>query len=126
MTENQIGSIVVDCAVKLHRITGPGLLESVYEEVLSNKLVNKGLEVQTQFPVPVFIDGTRYNIGFRADIMIEKKVILELKSVESLAPIHKKQLTTYLKLSGIKVGYLLNFGSPMMKDGIVRIINGKL
>ncbi|MEX0322008.1 MAG: GxxExxY protein [Puniceicoccaceae bacterium] len=126
MTENEIGTKVIKCAIDLHKTTGPGLLESVYEEVLMKNLALEGLRVQNQVPVPVIIHGERYKFGFRADILVENMVILELKSVEQLAPIHKKQLITYLKLTKIKLGYVLNFGAPTMREGIVRIINGTL
>ena len=126
MDENEIGRIVVDQAVKLHMATGPGLLESVYEVILASQLEKRGLAVSRQVPIPVEFDGEFFEIGFRADIIIEGKVILELKSVEMALPLHKKQLLTYLKLTNLKLGYLINFGSPIMKEGITRLINGKL
>ena len=126
MTENEIGDIVVSTAIRLHQELGPGLLESVYEAVLSRMLEKQGLRVQRQVGVPIEFGGERFDEGFRADIIIEGKVILELKSVEKLHPVHKKQLLTYLKLTGMKVGYILNFGEELMKTGIVRIINGYL
>ncbi len=126
MDENRIGGIVVDCAVKLHMATGPGLLESVHEKMLVRMLVNRGLQAQRQVPVPITFEGEHFDLGFRADIIVENKVILELKSIERLSPVHKKQLLTYLKLTKLKVGYLLNFGAPLMKEGITRLINGTL
>jgi len=126
MTENQIGSVVVDCAVKLHMELGPGLLESVYEVLLTHKLEQHGLRVERQQRIPIEHDGIRFDEGFRADIIIEGKVLLELKSVERTTNAHKKQVLTYLKLTGIKLGYLLNFGEALMKDGIHRILNGQL
>ena len=126
MTENEIGEIVVDCAVKMHMRLGPGLLESVYETVLCYELHNRGLSVQRQVPVPITYDNMRFSEGFRADLIVDGKVILELKSVECVTKAHKKQLLTYLRLSGRKVGYLLNFGEAVMKDGISRIISGYL
>jgi len=105
---------------------GPGLLESVYEVVLSRLLAKKGLSVQRQVGVPIEFNGEQFDEGFKADIIVEGKVILELKSVEKLHPVHKKQLLTYLKLTGMKLGFLLNFGDELMKTGIVRIINGNL
>ena len=126
MDENGIGGIVVDCAVKVHVRLGPGLLESVYEEVLSYELSKKGLVIQRQVPIPITYDNLQFKEAFRADLVIEDKVILELKSVDRLTKAHKKQLHTYLRLSGKKIGYLLNFGEALMKDGISRIINGKL
>ena len=126
MNENEIGGIVVDCAVKVHMRLGPGLLESVYEAVLSYELQNKGLLIQKQVPIPITYDNLLFTEAFRADLIVDDKVILELKSVDRVTKAHKKQLLTYLRLSGRKVGYLLNFGEALMKDGISRIINGKL
>ncbi len=126
MTENEIGTIVVDCAVKVHMALGSGLLESVYEIVLAHELQKHGLHGRRQVPVPIVYDGLQFDEAFRADIIVENKVILELKSVESVSKIHKKQLLTYLRLSGLKVGYLLNFGEALMKDGLSRVINGTL
>ena len=126
MTENEIGEIVVDCAVKLHMRLGPGLLESVYETVLCYELQKRGLSVQRQVPIPITYDNMLFTEGFRADLFVDGKVILELKSVEHVTKAHKKQLLTYLRLSGRKVGYLLNFGEALMKDGISRIISGCL
>ena len=126
MNENEIGGIVVDCAVKVHMRLGPGLLESVYEAVLSYELQNKGLLIQKQVPIPITYDNLLFTEAFRADLIADDKVILELKSVDRVTKAHKTQLLTYLRLSGRKVGYLLNFGEALMKDGISRIINGKL
>ena len=126
MKENDIGSIVVDCAVRVHQRLGPGLLESVYEIVLSHELQKRGLSVERQVPVPITYDGLSFAEGFRADVIVGGKVILELKSVESVTKAHKKQLLTYLRLSDRKLGYLLNFGGALMRDGISRIINGTL
>ena len=126
MSENDIGRIVVDCAVRLHKELGPGLLETVYEVLLAQQLQNRGLRVERQVPVPIEFHGVRFEEGFRADIIVEDKVILELKSVESTTRAHKKQVLTYLRLTGMKLGYLLNFGEPLMKDGISRILNGEV
>ena len=126
MNENDIGTIIVDSAVHLHQGLGPGLLESVYEITLARQLEKRGLRVQRQVPVPIEFDGERFEEGFRADLIVDGKVIVELKSVEAVCPAHKKQLLTYLRLTGMKVGYLLNFGEAMMKDGITRTINGQL
>ncbi len=126
MDENEIGTIVVDCAVKVHMRLGPGLLESVYETVLAYELVKRGLLVERQVVVPILYDDLRFEEGFRADLIVGGKVILELKSVEHITNAHKKQLLTYLRLTGLTVGYLLNFGEALMKDGITRTINGKL
>jgi GxxExxY protein len=126
MTENEIGTTVVTTAIYVHRELGPGLLESVYETVLARQLRKKGLRVERQVVIPIVFDGETFEEGFRADIIVENKVILELKSVETLHSVHKKQLLTYLKLTGLKLGYLLNFGEELMKNGIVRTINGVL
>jgi GxxExxY protein len=124
MTENQIAKEVVDAAVKVHGKLGPGLLESVYEVVLAHELGSRGLRVERQVPMPIEFDGLWFEEGFRADLMVEGKVILELKSVEQLAKVHHKQLSTYLKLADKRLGLLLNFGAELMKDGIRRIANG--
>jgi len=126
MNENEIGRIVVDNAVRLHMALGPGLLESVYEVLLAHRLEKVGLTVRRQVPIPIEFEGIRFDEGFRADLVVEDKVIIELKSVESVSRAHQKQVLTYLKLSGIKLGYLLNFGEAVMKDGIYRIINGTI
>ncbi|MFA6291005.1 MAG: GxxExxY protein [Victivallales bacterium] len=126
MNENEIGKIVVDCAICLHKELGPGLLESVYEVLLSHELELKGLRIKRQVQIPIEYHGIKFNEGFRADILVEDKVILELKSVETVNDAHKKQVLTYLKLTGCKLGYLLNFGEALMKDGMTRLINGKI
>ncbi len=126
MHENQIGTIIVQTAIELHKDLGPGLLESVYEVLLAHRLRQKGLRVERQIPIDIEVDGYRFEEGFRADLIVEGKVIVELKSVEQVHPAHKKQVLTYLKLTGLRLGYLLNFGAARMKDGIFRIINGEL
>ena len=126
MNENEIGRIVVDCAVQLHRELGPGLLEIVYEVLLEHQIHETGLYVERQVQIPIEFHGIRFDEGFRADMIVERKVILELKSVENISKAHKKQVLTYLKLTGLKLGYLLNFGQALMKDGICRIVNGTL
>ena len=126
MTENDIGSLIVDSAVRLHQALGPGLLETVYEVTLAHALEKRGLSVQRQVPVAIKFDGEKFDEGFRADLMVENKVIIELKSVEKVIPAHKKQILTYLRLTEMKLGYLLNFGDALMKDGITRTINGQL
>ena len=124
MTENEIGKIVVDCAVSLHKELGPGLLESVYEVILAHELECRGCSVARQVSIPIQYRDIRFAEGFRADLIVENKVILELKSVEQTTRAHAKQVLTYLKLTGMKLGYLLNFGEALMRDGITRIING--
>ena len=126
MNENEIGRIVVDCAIRLHMELGPGLLENVYEVLLAHQIQETGLHVERQVPIPIEFNGIRFDEGFRADMIVEKKVILELKSTESISKAHKKQVLTYLRLTGMKLGYLLNFGQGLMKDGIFRIVNGTL
>jgi len=126
MTENEIGRIVVDAALTIHRELGPGLLESVYEAVLARELTARGLRVERQVPISIEYRGIQFDEGFRADMIVENMVILELKSVESITNVHKKQLLTYLRLTGMKLGFLLNFGEAFMKNGIVRVINGIL
>ena len=124
MDENEIGTIVVEAAISIHQDLGPGLLESVYEAVLDHALRKGGLPTERQMAIPIEFDGIRFDEGFRADIIVAGKVILELKSVESVSGAHKKQLLTYLRLTGMRLGYLLNFGAALMKDGITRIVNG--
>lgn len=124
MTENEISKVVVDAAYTIHVTLGPGLLESVYETVLCHELRKRGLKVERQVAVPVVYDGLQFEEGFRADIVVENKVVLELKSVEAVHPVHKKQALTYIRLMDIRLGLLLNFGAALMKDGIWRIANG--
>jgi len=124
MTENEIGTKVIEAAIAVHRALGPGLLESVYEVVLAYELRERGLKVDCQAPVVITYKSITFDEGFRADIIVEGKVILELKSVERVIPAHKKQVQTYLRLTGCKLGYLLNFGEDVMKSGITRCVNG--
>lgn len=124
MDENEIGRIVVDSAITVHKELGPGLLESVYEVILARELTERGLAVGRQIPVSIDYRGLHFDEGFRADLIIDGKVILELKSVENVSNAHKKQVLTYLKLTGMKLGFLLNFGEAFMKNGISRIVNG--
>lgn len=123
MTENEISKILVDCCFKVHTELGPGLLESVYEEVLSYEIIKRGLNLERQKGIPVIYDQIKMELGFRADIIVENKVIIELKSIEAIAPVHTKQLLTYLKLTGLKLGLLVNFNEALIKDGIKRIVN---
>jgi GxxExxY protein len=124
MNENEIGTIIVETAIRVHTELGPGLLESVYEAVMVRLLANRGLMVQAQVGIPIVFEGERFEIGFWADIVVEGKVIIELKAVEKVLPVHKRQLNTYLRLTGMKLGYLLNFNEELMKYGITREING--
>jgi len=124
LTENEIAAIVVDVAYKIHVKLGPGVFESVYEAVMTRALTKRGLEVKRQYPIPVSYDGEEFDEGFRADLIIENKVIIELKSQETVLPVHKKQLLTYLRLSGLRLGLLINFGQEYIKNGIHRVVNG--
>ena len=123
MNEDDIGTLIIDTAVYIHKKLGSGLFESVYEVVLMKLLSQKGLYVQRQVSIPIEFDGEHFDEGFRADLFVEGKVIIELKSVEKLTSAHKKQLLTYLKLTNTKLRFILNFGSDLMKNGIVRIVN---
>jgi len=123
MTENEIGTLALKAAIEVHRELGPGLLESVYEAALAYELQEMGLHVLVQVPVPVKYKSIQFEIGFRMDLLLNDLVVLELKSVEAISASHRKQIQTYLRLSGKKLGYLLNFGSSVMKEGIVRAVN---
>ncbi len=120
---NDISGQIVDAAVHIHMKLGPGLLESVYTRLLAYELEKRGLVAEREVPVPIVYDEVRFEEGFRADLIVERAVIVELKSVEVLAPVHSKQLLTYLKLLDYRLGLLINFGAPLLKDGIKRIAN---
>ena len=124
MTENEIARQVVDAAYQIHKRLGPGLLESVYEVVLAHELTERGLTVEKQALVPVRWKHLEFDEGFRADLIVGEKVIVELKSVEKMAPVHLKQLLTYLRMTDMRLGLLVNFGETLIKDGIKRIVNG--
>ena len=124
MTENEVTGTVVDAAMKVHQVLGPGLLESVYQAVLAKELANRGLRVECQLAVPIMYEGIALDEAFRLDVLVEDLVIVELKSVEQIRPVHKKQLLTYLRLMDKRVGLLLNFGCELMKQGIHRVSNG--
>lgn len=123
MTENEIAKIVVDSCYRLHKAHGPGLFETVYEEILCYEFMKMGIPFKRQYGFKVFHDGVEMGIGFRADIVVEDKVILELKSVENLHEVYYKQVITYLRTTGLKLGLLINFKVPLMKDGIHRLVN---
>ena len=123
MTENEVAKIIVDAAYKIHCALGPGLLESVYEVVLAKELGNRGLTVQRQQPITIAYEDLVFDEGFRADLIVENCVIVELKSVETIAPVHRKQLLTYLRLTDMRLGLLINFNTPLIKDGIIRVAN---
>lgn len=124
MTENEISKIIVDCAFKIHTTLGPGLLESVYKAVLIYELEKRGLAVKFEQPIPVVYEEVKLDLGFRADIVVENRVVVETKSVEALAPVHAKQLLTYLRLMDKRLGLLINFNVDLIKDGIKRVVNG--
>ena len=126
MTENQIAKQILDGAFVVHTKLGPGLFESVYEVVLAHELRKRGLTVERQKPMPIVYDGVRFDEAFRSDLVVNGKVIAELKSVEATSAIRAKQVLTQLRLSGLKLGLLINFGEAHLKNGIKRIINGKL
>ncbi len=123
MDENELSNLIVGAAIEVHRALGPGLLESTYEECLCHELSIYQIPFQRHAPMPVVYKGIRLDCGYRVDIIVDNKVILELKSVAEIQPIHKAQLLTYLKLSGLKLGILLNFNVQLMKDGINRFVN---
>jgi len=124
MNENEIAKIVVDAAYKVHSKLGPGLLESAYQAILCYELMQSGLSIEAETPMPFNYDGITLDIGYRADIIVEHLVIVELKSVEKMSDIHKKQVLTYLRVSNLHLGLLINFGAPLIKDGITRVVNG--
>jgi GxxExxY protein len=123
MTENEVATHVVDVAFKIHTTYGPGLLESVYETIMAYELKKRGLVIRRQQPIPVVHESIRMNVGFRADLIVENKVVVEIKSVEAIAPVHKKQLLTYLRLTDKRLGLLINFNVELIKNGISRVVN---
>jgi len=123
MTENEIATQVVDVAFKIHKLYGPGLLESVYETIMAYELRKRGFYVVQQQPLPVVHENVRMNLGFRPDLVIEGKVIVEVKSLELVAPVHKKQLLTYLRVADKRLGLLINFGQALIKDEVWRVVN---
>jgi len=124
MTENEIAKIVADTAFRIHTTLGPGLLESVYQKVMTYELREANLTVAEELPIPVVWKGLQLEVGFRADLLINEKLIVELKSVERIAPVHKKVLLTYLRLADCRLGLLVNFGENLIKDGSSRVVNG--
>lgn len=121
--EDELARIIVNCSYKIHTTLGPGLLESVYEAALCYELIEEGLEIKQQCPMPVSYNNVRLDIGFRADIIVEDVVIIEVKAVEETAPVHFKQLLTYLKVTHLKLGLLINFNKSRIKDGLHRVAN---
>ncbi len=126
MTENEISKIVFEAALKVHRVLGPGLLESAYEECLFYELKKSNLKIEKQKSLPLIYEDVKLDIGYRIDIIVEDKFIIEIKSVEKLNEVHTAQLLTYLKLSNCKLGFLINFNVKLLKEGLKRIINGEL
>lgn len=124
LRENEITDIVISKAIEIHKVWGPGLFESVYEEILHYELIQAGLEVERQKCIPVIWKNMKMGLGFRTDLIIENKVIIEIKSVEEVNPVHLKQLLTYLKLTNIKLGLLINFNESLLKSGLKRVANG--
>jgi GxxExxY protein len=124
VTENEVAKQIVDAAYRVHTSLGPGLLETAYEAVLAYELEKRGLRLVRQQAIPIVYQGTHIEVGFRADLVVENLVIVEVKSVEAIAPVHKKQLLTHLRLAGKRLGLLLNFNVALIKGGITRIVNG--
>ncbi len=124
MSENEVARIIVDVAFKIHTTLGPGLLESAYETVFLYELTKRGLRVLRQVGIPIVYAGLQFEEGFRADLVVEDRVIVEIKSVEQIAAVHKKQLLTYLRLADKRLGLLINFGEALIKDGVSRVVNG--
>jgi GxxExxY protein len=124
VTENEIAKHIVDAAYKIHTTLGPGLFESVYETVMAQELASRGLHLIRQQALPVVWENIHLEAGFRADLIVENKVIVEIKSVEAIAPVHRKQLLTYLRLANKRLGILINFDVELTKDGISRVVNG--
>ena len=124
MTENEIATQIVDAAFKVHTVLGPGLLESVYQQIMIYELRKRGCDVLFEQAIPVIYDEVRLDVGFRADLIVNGLVIIELKSVETVAPVHKKQLLTFLRLANKRLGLLINFNVELIKNGISRVVNG--
>jgi len=124
MTENEIATIIVDVAFHIHSDLGPGLFETVYERIMEVELTKRGLRVERQKGIPIVYHGQHFGAGFRADLLVEGKVIVEIKSVDAIHPVHKKQVLTYLRFSDKRLGLLINFNVALIKDGIVRLVNG--
>ena len=124
MTENEIGERLLGCALKVHRALGPGLLENAYEACLSYEFSKAGIEHQRQLALPIVYDGARIDLGYRLDLLVQEKFVVEVKAVAALTDVHRAQLLSYLKLGGYRLGYLLNFNVKMLKGGICRLANG--
>ena len=123
LIENTIATEIVDICFHIHKKLGPGLLESVYEEILAYEIAKSNYFAKRQVPIPLIYDSIKLNLGFRADLIIENKVIIEVKAIEVILPVHKMQLLTYLKITGLKLGLLINFNTQTIKEGITRVVN---
>ncbi len=123
MTENELSNVIIKSCIDIHSTLGPGLLESVYEEILYFELVSQGYFVERQKPLPVFWKEHKMNIGFRTDLIVERKVVVEIKSVENMSPVFAKTVLTYIRLTNLKLGLLINFNVTLLKDGITRLVN---
>ena len=123
MTENDVAKQIVDVAFKVHTTYGPGLLESVYEKIMAYELQKRGIRVRRQQGIPVIHETIKMDLGFRADLIVEDKVVVEIKSIEIIAPVHKKQVLTYLRLTDKRLGLLINFNVELIKNGISRVVN---
>ena len=123
MSENELSKIIVNTAFQIHKQLGPGLLESVYEEIMFYELLRQNINVERQRPIPVIWNNVKMELGFRADLIVENKVIVELKSIETIASVHPKILLTYLRVTGMKLGLLINFNEELIKNGITRVAN---
>jgi len=123
MTENEIAKQIVDVAFHIHSTYGPGLLESVYEAIMAHELHKRGLTISQQQPIPLVHDEIRMGVGFRADLIVGNKVVVEIKSIEAIGPVHRKQLLTYLRLADKRLGLLINFNVELIKNGISRVVN---
>jgi len=124
MTENEVGDAIIAAAMKVHSALGPGLLESAYEFCLAHELTRKELAISRQVSIPIRYEGLTIENGYRIDLLVDRRVVVELKAIEALLPVHRAQLLSYLRLGGFKLGYLLNFNVRHMRDGIARVVNG--
>ena len=125
MDINDITSEIISAAIKVHKVMGPGLFESVYEEVLAYELTKRGFKAERQVDVPVYYEDIKMDVGFRVDLFVNNKVIVEIKSVEKIIPLNKKQILNYIRLTGLEVGLLINFNEELLKDGLTRLINNR-
>lgn len=126
MSHNELSGLILETAIDIHRKLGPGLLESVYQTILAHELIKRGLNIKKEVPIPLVWDNLHFDVGFRADLVVNDLILIEVKCVEEIARVHKKQVLTYLRLTGKKLGLLINFGDETLKDGVSRIINGTL